>query len=461
MTIQRFITMLFCVCLLGAGPVRAEEDLQVEINKGQMVKLKTAASSVVVSDPLTADVQVVSPTLLFVHGKKVGDTSIYAIDANDNQIYSATVTVTHNLSKLKSAIKRAAPDAKITVKTMDGGIMLDGSTASVEETENIRNIASAYMGDKEKMVNMIKSAGSDQVALKVKIVEMSRNDLKKFGVNLQNITSNGLFALQLLQGNNILFHTNDPAKQAFSTFDQPLYRGSSVDSNLMVRYKDVAGVIDALETDGLATVLAEPVLTTTSGSTANFLAGGEFPLPTIGQNNTVTIDYKKFGVSLDFTPTVLSKDRISITVSPEVSSLNFSNPIQVSGYSYPILETRKAKSTVELGSGDTFMLAGLLKNEGSNNVSKFPGLGDLPVLGTLFRSSSFQNNQTELVILVTPYLVKPIANPSKVQTPLDGYVPPTDLQRIMLGSLYQQQPDTKIDEKSMPNLHGKGGFIYE
>jgi len=460
MRIKKLFAPLLAL-MLFAVPAMAEEDIQIEINKGRMIKLPAAATSVVVSDPTTADVQVVSPTLLFVHGKKVGDTSVYVIDNVDTQIYSATISVTHNLSKLKSAVKRAAPDSDITIRTVDGGIMIDGLASSGEEAENIRNIASAFIGDKEKMINMVKSGGSDQVALKVKIVEMSRNDLKKFGINLQNITSNGLFALQLLQGDNILFHTADKNTQAFSTFGAPLYRGNSVNSNLMVRYKDVAGVIDALETNGLATVLAEPVLTTTSGSTANFLAGGEFPLPTIGQNNTVTIDYKKFGVSLDFTPTVLSKERISITVAPEVSSLNFSNPIQVAGYTYPILDTRKAKSTVELGSGDTFMLAGLLKNEGSNNVNKFPGLGDLPVLGALFRSTEFQNNQTELVILVTPYLVKPISDPKKVQTPLDGYVPPTDLQRLMLGSLYQQQPMEQQNEKDMPKLHGKGGFIYE
>lgn len=455
------------LCVLAAVsfamPVFASEDVAVEINKGQMIKLPAAAASVVVSDPATADVQVVSPTLIFVHGKKVGETSIYVVDGNDNQIYTATISVTHNLSKLKTAMKRAAPETNINVSSVDGGIMLDGMAKSAEEAENLRNLATAFIGGDEKMVNMIKSAGSDQVSLKVKIVEMSRNELKSFGINLQNITNNGLFGLQLLQGDNILYHTDYPnKKQDFSAFSSTLAR-TDTNSNLMVRYKDVSGLIDALETNGLATVLAEPVLTTTSGSTANFLAGGEFPIPTAGPNDTVIMDYKKFGVSLDFTPTVMSRDRISIQVTPEVSSLNFSSPIQVSGFTYPILESRKAKSTVELGSGDTFMLAGLLKNEGSNNISKFPGLGDLPVLGALFRSTEFQNNQTELVILVTPYLVHPISDAKKVQTPLDGYRPPTDLQRLLLGSLYQQQPleEKKEGAAAMPALHGKGGFIYE
>ena len=331
--------MIVFACLL-AFPAFAEEAVSIEINKGRMIKLLAPAASVVVSDPTTADVQVVSPKLIFVHGKKVGDTSIYAVNANDEQIYSATVSVTHNLSKLQNAIKRAAPDAHVNVYSVDGGITLDGNAGSVEEAENIRGLAAAYIGDKEKMVNMIKSAGSDQVSLKVKIVEMSRNDLKDLGINLQNVMSNGGFAMQLLQGSNILFHTDDPDTQAFSSYDSVLYRGSKTNSNLLLRYKGVSGLIDALETQGLATVLAEPVLTTTSGTTANFLAGGEFPLPSAGSNNTVTIEYKKFGVSLDFTPTVLSRDRISIAVAPEVSSLNFSNPIEVAGYTYPILESR-------------------------------------------------------------------------------------------------------------------------
>ncbi len=187
-------------------------------------------------------------------------------------------------------------------------------------------------------------------------------------------------------------------------------------------------------------MLAEPTLTTTSGQAANFLAGGQFPLPVVqGQNGTVTVQYQPFGVSLKFTPVVMAHDRISISVAPEVSTLNFSNPIQVSGITYPILNTRKASSVVELGSGDSFMLAGLLQNETSNTINKFPGLGDLPVLGALFRSTQFQNNETELVILVTPYIVHPVAE-AKLQTPLDGYKPPSDLQLLLQGNLYQQQP---------------------
>ncbi len=465
MRLTTFFTALTCGVMCFALPAMAEESILIEINKGQMIKLSAPATSVVVSDPTTADVQVVSPTLLFVHGKKVGDTSVYAIDNNDNQIYSATISVTHNLSKLRAAVKRAAPKSNINIRTVDGGIVLDGFAQSVEEAENIRGLAAAFIGSNEKMVNMIKSAGSDQVALKVKIIEMSRNDLKKFGINLQTVLTPGGMVLQLLQGTDIGIDTNGTLNGSITSVDRTglLDRAGSTSNQILTRFNNgkITNVIDALETQGLVTTLAEPTLTTTSGKAASFLAGGEFPIPIQGSNGTVTVQYKPFGVGLNFTPTVMSRGRISIDVAPEVSSINFDNPIEVNGIRNPILLTRKAQSTVELGSGDTFMLAGLLKNEGSNTVSKFPGLGDLPVLGTLFRSTQFQNNQTELVILVTPYLVRPIADPKKVQTPLDGYVPPTDFQRIMMGSLYQQQPMDDKEKAAMPQLHGKGGFIYE
>jgi pilus assembly protein CpaC len=433
-------------------PVSDEQLVNVEINKGAMVKLSRPAASVVIADPNTADVQVVSPKLVVVRGKKVGETSFYAIDAQDEPIVNATINVTHNISTLERTVKRIAPNADIGFKTVDGGLVMDGTAGTVAESEDIRNVASAFIGSSEKMVNMIRTAGSDQVMLRVKIVEMSRNDLKKLGINLQNVITRGGMSFQLLNGNDIAFSGGI------------LDRSGSVDGNLYGNFQrggmNLGGLIDALETQGLASVLAEPSLTTTSGKAASFLAGGQFPLPVKDQNNAVTIEYKPFGVSLNFTPVVMSKDRISITVAPEVSTLNFDNPIQVAGITYPILNTRQASAVVELGSGDSFAMAGLLKNEISNNVNKFPGLGEVPVLGQLFRSTNFQNNITELVILVTPYIVHPVAA-QKLQTPLDGFVPTSDLQRVLMGDLYRQQPMTEEEKSSMPKLHGDGGFILE
>jgi pilus assembly protein CpaC len=467
-----FITISRAACaalmLVALPAMAADRTISIELNKGEMVKLDRPAASIVIADPLTADVQVVSPKLVFVHGKKIGQTSLYAIDAQDNPILNVVIDVTHDITGIERAVKRVVPDAEVGFRTVQGGLVMDGYASSVAESESIRSIAEAFIGPGEKMVNMIQTAGSDQVMLKVKIVEMSRNDLKKFGINLQSVLSNGGLAMQVIQGNDIAAEAVTSPLGALSLLD----RSGSADTHIFSGFQSgnltLGGVIDALETQGLASTLAEPSLTTTSGKAASFLAGGQFPLPVKDQNDAITIQYKPFGVSLNFTPVVMSKDRISITVAPEVSTLNFDNPIQVSGITYPILLTRQASAVVELGSGDSFALAGLLQNSSSNNINKFPGLGDVPVLGTLFRSHQFQNNESELVILVTPYIVRPVSQANRMQTPLDGYKAPNDLQRLLVGNLYEQEKMSEADkvlppkpEDSMPKLHGEGGFILE
>ncbi|MEQ1790221.1 MAG: type II and III secretion system protein family protein, partial [Rickettsiales bacterium] len=448
--------------------VYAESVVNVEINKGKIVRFDSPASSVVVADPTTADIQMVSPQTVFVYGKKIGETSLSAVGVNDEIIFQSVIDVTHNLSSLKRTVDRVSPNSNVTFKTVDGGLIIDGSAVSVQEAENIRNIAAAYVGDADKVVNMLTTNGGDQVTLQVKIVEMSRSDLKNLGINLQASLTGGGIVSQVVNGS------------VAATAINPLRAGATnIQSTLTGGSGSISSLIEALETQGLATVLAEPSLTTTTGKAASFLAGGQYPIPVAGENGTVTVQYQPFGVSLNFTPVVMTNERMSILVNPEVSTLNFSNPIQVAGFTYPILDTRKAQATVELGSGQTFVLAGLLRNDTSNNISKLPGAGDIPVLGALFRSQRFQSNQTELVILVTPYIVHPVSEAKKIQTPVDGYKPPSDIERLMFGSLYQQQDmpqdesdknnmsgDSKKLDKLFPNadadrakLNGKSGFI--
>jgi len=468
MSKHRFFLFLMLSIVGASMAIASERIIKVEINKGEMVKLDRAASSVVVADPTTADVQVVSPKLLFVHGKKVGETSVFAVDSDDEPILNATVEVTHNLSSLNRNLKRIAPDSDVQFKTIDGGLVMDGFTSSIAESDNIRNLASAYIGSNEKMVNMLTSAGSDQVMLQVKIVEMTRDSVKRFGINMQNAFQIGNLDLQVLQGAEIIFDqdTKLGPENKWETGGRTgvLDRLGGQSTQIAGRYRNgrVNNVIDALETEGLATTLAEPSLTTTSGKPASFLAGGEFPVAVKGGDGQVSVEYKPFGVSLKFTPVVLSKERLSIDVSPEVSSISFNNPIEVAGIRNPIINTRKAQSTIELSSGSTFALAGLLQNDSSNSITKFPGLGDVPVLGGLFRSTSFQNNQSELVILVTPYIVRPIQARSKIKLPTDGYVPASDFQRLLLGNLYQQEPmDNMENKEKLPALNGTGGFILD
>ncbi len=442
--------LVFTAGMLCALSANASQLVKVELSKGSMIRLESPIVSVVVADPETADVQVVSPKLLFVRGKKVGETSLYAVSANDETVLDATVEVTHNISKLQRMVKQVAPDADVEFNTVDGGLVLDGNASSSIESENIRSMAEAFLGQNDKMVNMMSTGGSDQVTLEVKIVEMARTDVKRFGINMQALFGAGGMALQVLQGQDIALASNVLNRDGNDTalFGSWSNRGRT----------SISGFVEALEEEGIANVLAEPNLTTTSGKPASFLAGGEFPITVSTGDGEVSVSYRPFGVSLNFTPTVLSKEKISINVAPEVSTISFDNPVATNSINNPIILTRRAQATVELGSGQTFALAGLLRNEHSNSVDKYPGLGDVPVLGSLFRSTGFQNNQTELVILVTPYIVRPVSNHA-MQTPLDGFQAPSDFEQLLFGSLYEQEPMN--GDESRPKLNGDGGFILE
>lgn len=463
-----FTSLLPAALLLIASPFAyAAEPLVIEINKGEMVRLPSTASSVIVADPNIADIQVISPRLVYVQAKKVGETSLYAIDTADNTILNTTVEVTHNLSKLAKTVSELMPTADVRFKTVDGGLVMDGNVDSPMESERLTSLATSFLGEKDALVNLIATSGSDQVTLLVKIAEVSRNELKRFGINLGAALTEGNFVFNLLQGRTFLGAANAITRNQTN---------AGVDNSVGIRYNGgsatVDGVLDALEQQDLISILAEPNLTTTSGKAASFLAGGEFPVPVVDSQGKINVQYKPFGISLKFTPTVLSKDKISLNVSPEVSNISRVDALNVGAggsstaatFAIPSIQTRRAETTVELGSGQTFAIAGLLKNDRSNNIEKFPGLGDVPVLGGLFRSQNFQNDQTELVILVTPLITRAVDERTKLATPLDGYVPATDLQGLLYGKLYQEQPSPSAQaaaEAEAPALHGGGGYILD
>jgi pilus assembly protein CpaC len=285
--------------------------------------------------------------------------------------------------------------------------------------------------------------------------------MKNFGISLQNLSNvAGNFAFGLLNGRSILGTT-----AAVSATGNP-YTAAASGGSLFASYNDggnsINSVIDALESDGLVTTLDEPTLTTQSGQPASFLEGGQIPVPQIsgsGASATVGIQYEPYGVSLSFIPVVLSKDRINLTVSPTVSALSQTGAITTAGFTVPALTTRQATTTVELGSGQSFAIAGLIENDRSNDISKFPFLGDVPVLGTLFRSSQFQHNQTELVIIVTPYIVGAVDSAKALHDPTQGLIMASDAERILLGKLYKEQPaGYYYGEADNPHLQGAAGY---
>ncbi len=429
------ISALIIVSFIAQSMAGSTRNVVVEINKGVLLKLSGAASSIVIANPDIADVQVVSPKMIYINGRSVGETSILAIDENDKVIVNANVSVNHNLSNLVKAVKQSFPREKVKFSSTDSAIILRGKVSSPITSQKINKLAMSFLKENQNIVNLLDTSGGDQVMLKVKIAEVSRSELKRFGISLESLLNTGNFLFGIGTGRDVFDATA-------GTFTR-----TALDNSLFTQVNtgsvSINGVIDALEDDGLITVLAEPNLTTKSGVKASFLAGGEFPIPVVGQDNSVTIEFRPFGVSLDFTPIVMSENKISLAVAPEVSAISTNNAVEANGFVIPSITTRRVSTTVELGSGESFAIAGLMRADGSNDIEKVPGLGDIPVLGNLFRSSEFRNDQTELVIIVTPYIVNAVKDIKKLKTPLDGYKPATDMDRVFQGKLYQEDTMTK------------------
>jgi pilus assembly protein CpaC len=426
--------------------------ISLSTGKGMAVRLPRAAKNVFIADPKVANVNAVSTRLVYVFGAGDGETTLYAVDAADKVIYSATVRVGNNITQLGQMLKFALPNSQVDVRTMNGMIFLSGFVGSPKDVEEAGRLAQQLVGDKQVVINRLETQTPVQVNLQVKIAEVSRETLKQIGVNWNASDATNGFQLGILGPRNFIqqaelspvlnavtgvptgqFFVSKPAQFLLSNFggySLPFSLGSIFGVN-------ANGAIDALEREGLLSVLAEPNLTAMSGEQASFLAGGEFPIPVASDNNKITIEFKKFGVGLDFTPVVHSSSRISLKVRPEVSQLTETGAIRLNNISIPGLQTRRAETVVELGSGQSFVIAGLLQNNTNTDVTKVPGIGNLPIIGALFKSDRFQRQETELVIVVTPYLVKPVQSDT-IALPTDGLRIADDLRRYLMASTFTQ-----------------------
>ncbi len=413
-------------------------DLNVEVNRGALIRLRAPADTVFVANPDIADIQVKSSRMIYLYGKKAGETVLYAVDGEDNVLLNTRVNVTHNLAALRSALRTAAPNSAVDASTVGDTLVISGDVGSAVQAENVRRLAARFAPGDGSVVNQMRLTAPNQINLRVRVAEVSREDMKQFGINWDAALNIGGFAFGLFTGNPVVAGTFIPGG------GHTINRRASGVNNLYGGYQggkfDLNGLIDALAQENLITVLAEPNLTAMSGETANFLAGGEFPIP-VAQRATdgsaITVEFKKFGVGLAFTPTVLEDGRINLKVRPEVSQLSTVGQVEVSGFSIPALTTRRAETTVEVASGQSFAIAGLLQNNSTQDANKVPFLGDVPILGALFKSDRYRRNETELVIVITPYLVRPVSA-NAIAVPTDGYVPPTDGQRILYGSQHRQ-----------------------
>ena len=435
--------------------VAPNEEVTLSAGTGRLVELNGTMADLFVANEAIADVQVRSNTSVYIFGRAPGQTTVYATDRSGRVIYSASIRVGQNLASVDQMLQLAMPEANITATPMSGLVLLTGTVSAPSDVEEAQRLVQAFVGEGTQVVSRLKTAMPQQVMLRVRIAEVSRSFIRELGVNLAAINPGNGF--------NFLRSNRAPAAGPGGgiLFGSTPGDASTAGGGFGIGDVDIAAAIDARDNAGHVTILAEPNLTSLSGETANFLAGGEFPVPIAQTLGQVSIEYKQYGVGLAFTPFVLDNGRISMRVRPEVSELSTEGSIRLNGFDVPALTTRRVETTVELGSGQSFMIAGLLRNTSTNSIDKTPFLGNLPVIGALFRSNRFRRAETELVIIVTPYLVQPM-NPNRVALPTDGWRAADDGQRLLGGQMHGSRNNDIRPEPSVaaprvvPGIGGGG-----
>jgi pilus assembly protein CpaC len=426
---------------------QGSKKLDMVIGKSILVTTSERIKRVSIAAPEIADFVLLSPNEIYLTGKAAGTTNITVWqEKNVRSIYD--LEVAYDVAGFKQRLHDLLPgETAIRSIGTHGSITLLGAVSSTANLSQVLALAAAY-APKDKIVNQLQVGGIHQVMLEVRVAEMSRTVTKRLGVNFSFVNGDD-FGVSLLGGLSSFDTAGGSVGQTFSDAITALLRFSSGNTTWTF-------FIDALKENGLVKILAEPTLIAQSGQTASFLAGGEFPypIPQGGNNDTITIEFKPFGVMLLFTPTVLSEDRISISVAPEISELDFSTAQRFGGFVVPGLTKRTASTTVELADGQSFAIAGLLKETVKEEISKFPLLGDIPILGALFRSSAFQKEETELIIIVTVHLVKPL-DMAKQTLPTDYYIEPNDVEFYILGLM--EGMERKDPEDLTGELDGEFG----
>ncbi len=416
----------------------------LEVSQGTLLHLPRPASTVFIANPAIADVAVKTPQLIYVTAKTPGKTVVYAVDAKNKVMLNSAVDVLPDISRVRSSISRLLPGQAINVRAVGGNIVLSGMVSDPMAAQRAEALATSIGGETKssKIVDEMKIAMPNQVNLRVRIDEIDRNVLKSLGINWEKF------------GRTLQVLTQNPTTVNGTLPNQMIFGAANTDA--------LSAELAALTAEGFITDLAEPNLTAMNGQTANFLVGGEFPVPIAGTSGTsgfptITVEFKKFGVSLAFTPTIIDAKHLNLKIEPSVSELSSVGAVSLpisSGFTItiPALTERSAETTVELASGESFALAGLLQHNTTENVSKVPALGDIPILGALFRSEQYQENETELVIIVTPYLVNPVQ--TALAAPTQGFVAPHDMQRLMTGANYRQT--LAAPRKGPLNANGEG-----
>ena len=435
----------------------AHKMIKIARNKSALVELPRDLRDVVVSNPEMLDAVVQSANRVYLIGKKIGQANAFFFDANGDQVLTLEVVIEQDVAPLEALFKRLIPGSSIKVEALNDTFILTGSVVNPVDSNRAVDIASRFAvtatpeGDARmlpKVINMLSVEGEEQVMLRVTVAEVQRSLLKQLGVNFGATTSAGNFLFDVLTANalpvtaaaglgrlpvpgidgdgDLSLYNNGPAKNVFGN--------SGGNAGWTSGRNRLVSTLRLMERDGLVRTLAEPNLTTVSGETAKFLAGGEYPIPVVDNTGQLSVTFKEFGVGLSFTPVVLSEGRISLKIETEVSELSDVGAVTLSNVAIPALKKRQAKTTLELPSGGSLAMAGLISEDTRQNIDGMPGLKNLPVLGNLFRSRDFSKNETELVVIVTPVVVRPTAR-SKLARPDDNFAPASDAKAIFFGQL--------------------------
>jgi pilus assembly protein CpaC len=425
--------------------------------KSIVVDLSRDVRDVLVSNPKIANAVIRSSRRAYLIGGDVGQTNIYFFDGDGRQIAGFDIAVTRDLNGVRAGLRHMFPSADLRVEGVGEGVVLTGNVASPVDSQRAFDLAGRLVGDPSKVVNSLTIGGRDQVMLKVTVAEVQRNVIKQLGINLNGSIGYGTFFPR----------TDNP----FSATGSPL---SSTRATLSVgNGPNVFNVtLQAMEQAGVIRTLAEPTLTAISGESANFVAGGEFPIPsgyTCSQQTSGSatlcqygIEFKKFGVSLNFTPVVLSEGRISLKVLSEVSDLSNENTLTLAGpppVTIPSIQVRRTETTVEIPSGGALAMAGMIKDQTKQAINGVPALMDLPVLGALFKSREYVNQKTELAVIVTPYIVHPVA-PKDLSRPTDNFIDAADPAGMLLGKFNRLYGTTAGTDPGR-TYYGKPGFILD
>jgi pilus assembly protein CpaC len=490
------------------GPFPMTTKLSIGVSKSVLVQFPFELKDVLVSDPERMDAVVQSSNRVFLIAKKVGQTNAFFFDTQGRQVLTLEVAVGADLSSLDELIKRFISGSNVKSEMAGNAVVLTGvvrtpldatratdiafqfaqanqsaisSTSSTTqkggggESETVTQAAqgaptAASTRKSDMIINLLNIEGEDQVMLKVTIAEVQRSALKQFGVNVGALIASGNFSTAVLSQNALpltaagglgtlpLAGVKSGALDLINQSTSGHYQNSGIDTLFNAGNTQLAGALRAMERDGLVKTLAEPNLTAVSGETARFLAGGEYPIPVVDSTGKLSVTFKEFGVGLAFTPVVLSEGRISLKIETEVSELTNAGAVTLSNITISALKKRQAKSTIEPPSGGSLALAGLISEDTRQNIDGFPGLKDVPVLGTLFRSRDFTRSETELLVIVTPYLVRPTAR-KNLARPDDGLAPASDLKANFLGHINRVYGRGR--ELPPGRLRGEIGFIVD